>query len=397
MKRVRGVIVLTVALVVAACSSSAHQSAPPRPTAPVTVTTVAPSPRENVPSALDDPTAPGLPRPLVDPSEIEPGGPPPDGIPAIDHPTFLRIGDVSTLKPNEPVLALDLGGEHRAYPIEIMVWHEIVNDTVAGTPVTVSYCPLCNSAIAYDRRVASRVLDFGTSGRLYNSALVMYDRQTQSLWSHFTAQAIAGVLTGTNLDTIPVQTVAWEDWRSAHPDGLVLSRRTGFDRDYGHNPYPGYDDTSTAPFLFDKAVDGRLPAKTHVLGALVGSQAIAITQDRLRHDHVVPVDVTGTRLVAFYRPGLTSPLEQASIDAGRDIGATGLFRRDVTGHGTLDFHPDGDAFVDRQTSSRWDILGRATSGPLSGTSLAPVSHVDSFWFAWAAFRPDTTLLTLDGR
>ncbi|HJZ56245.1 MAG TPA: DUF3179 domain-containing (seleno)protein, partial [Gemmataceae bacterium] len=125
---------------------------------------MAPSPREDVPSALAGPAGPGLPAPLVDPAEITSGGPPPDGIPAIDHPTFLPVADVSTLKSTAPVLALDLGGEHRAYPVEIMVWHEIVNDTVAGTPITVSYCPLCNSAVAYDRRVAGRVLDFGTSG-----------------------------------------------------------------------------------------------------------------------------------------------------------------------------------------------------------------------------------------
>jgi hypothetical protein len=191
--------------------------------------------------------------------------------------------------------------------------------------------------------------------------------------------------------------VAWGDWRAAHPDGLVLSRQTGFDRDYGRNPYPGYDDVSTSPFLFDKEVDGRLPAKTRVLGVFLGGQAVAVTDDRLRHDQVVPLTVDSLPLVAFFRPGVASALDTPQIGAGRDVGATGVFRADVAGYGTLDLRVDGDTVVDRQTSSRWDILGHATSGPLVGTDLAPVAHVDTFWFAWAAFRPDTAVLTLDGR
>jgi hypothetical protein len=163
---------------------------------PVPVPQTEPSPREQTTSALDKPDAEGLPAPLVNPRDIVSGGPPPDGIPALDHPKFVRASGVTSLKDREPVLAVQIGDDARAYPIEIMTWHEIANDTVADVPVAVSYCPLCNSAIAYDRRLDQRILDFGTSGKLYQSALVMYDRQTESLWSHFTAQAVAGVLTG---------------------------------------------------------------------------------------------------------------------------------------------------------------------------------------------------------
>jgi hypothetical protein len=170
-------------------------------------------------SALDNPADPRLPKPLVDPDEIISGGPAPDGIPPVDDPRFEPVAEVDWLKDQEPVLALVLEGEARAYPVQIMVWHEIVNDTVAGIPVAVTYCPLCNSAVAYDRRLAERVMDFGTSGKLYRSALVMYDRQTESLWAHFTGQAVAGVLTGEELDTYPVSTVSWEDFRTSHPDG----------------------------------------------------------------------------------------------------------------------------------------------------------------------------------
>src|SRR5262249_1671449 len=153
-----------------------------------------------------------------------------DGIPAIDQPRFLRAAQVSFLSANEPVLALQIGGDARAYPVQILIWHEIVNDTVDGVPVAVTYCPLCNSAIAYGRRAAGRVPSFGTSGMLYNSNLVMYDRQTQSLWVQFTGQAVAGVLTGHQLQPYPMQTVSWADWRAGHPDGWVLSRDTGYTR-----------------------------------------------------------------------------------------------------------------------------------------------------------------------
>ncbi len=136
------------------------------------------------------------------------------------------------------MLAIEIDGEARAYPIQIMTWHEIVNDTIAGIPVAISYCPLCNSASAYERRLGGEIVDFGTSGLLYRSALVMYDRQTESLWSHFTGEAVAGELTGERLETVPVSTVAWEDWRDTNPDGLVLSRDTGHRRPYGQKPLP---------------------------------------------------------------------------------------------------------------------------------------------------------------
>src|SRR5262249_62372242 len=136
-------------------------------------------------------------------------------------------------------------------------WHEIVNDTVGGVPVAVTYCPLCNSAIAYDRRGVGRVLSFGTSGRLFDSNLVMYDRQTQSLWVQFTGQAVARVLTGPPLTPYPMQTVAWGAWRAAHPRGWGLSRDTGYTRPYRPNPYPRYGNINSQPFLFSGRVNAR--------------------------------------------------------------------------------------------------------------------------------------------
>jgi len=298
---------------------------------------------------------------------------------------------VDFLADREPVLAVAVEGDVRAYPVQIMTWHEIVNDTIGGVPVTVSYCPLCNSAIAYDRRLGDRVLDFGTSGMLYNSALVMYDRQTESLWSHFTGEAIVGHLTGSTLDVIPVQTVAWSDWRAAHPDGLVLSRDTGFTRDYGRNPYPGYDDVETQPFLFDGEVDGRYAAKTRVVGIERDGAAVAVVLDHLRDVFVVETDLAGVPVVAWLRPGAASALEGEAVDEGRDVGATGVFDRRV-GDRILSFTRVSGGFRDDETGSTWNVLGTAVDGPLLGTQLDPVAHVDTFWFAWGAFLPDTAVI-----
>jgi len=206
-----------------------------------------PGRREQVPSALRG--ASGLPAPIVTAGQLQEGGPGPDGIPAIDHPRFLPVDSVSFLSDTEPVIAVDVGGQHRAYPVQILIWHEIVNDTIAGIPVAVTYCPLCNSALTFDRRIAGRVLDFGVSGKLYQSDQVMYDRQTESLWAQFVGQSIAGLLTGTRLRDYPTQTVPWGGWRAANPKGWVLSRETGFVRDYGTNPYAGYDSAPGRPFL----------------------------------------------------------------------------------------------------------------------------------------------------
>jgi hypothetical protein len=350
------------------------------------------SPRTDVPSALDNPLDPSFPAPLIDPADLRSGGPPPDGIPAIDDPRFLDTREVTYLEDDEPVLAIEVDGDARAYPIQIMTWHEIVNDTVGGIPVAVSYCPLCNTAIAYDRRAGGRVLDFGTSGMLYNSALVMYDRQTESLWSHFTGQAVFGYLAGTELELIPVQTVAWHDWRDANPDGRVLSRETGFERDYGRNPYPGYDDVDNPPFLYDGPVDGRYPAKTRLVGVRAGDDAVGIVLDRLRDERVIGFELAARPLVAWAVAGTVSGLDAPRVAEGRDVGATGVFDRRVAGQ-TLTFQPADDAtFRDLETGTTWNVLGEGVDGPLAGRSLEPVEHVDTFWFAWGAYEPDLRLI-----
>ena len=389
---------LGAAVALAACSPAASDSAPadePVAAAPVQLEPVEQSETEKTPSALtlglDDPR---LPAPLVEPARVVSGGPPPDGIPPVDEPRFLSVDEASWLADDEPVIALSLDDEHRAYPVQIMVWHEIVNDTVGGRPVSVTYCPLCNSALAFDRRLGDRVLTFGTSGKLYLSDLVMYDRQTESLWSQLEGRAIAGVLTGAQLDRIPVQTVTWKQWRDAHPDGWVLSRETGAERDYGRNPYVGYDEATSDPFLFDGDADPRLEPKERVLGLGDPEDPVAVPLTVLADRRVLELEVAGRDVVLWAAQGLRSALDSEDIAEGRELAATGAFLSEVDGR-TLTFRADGpEAFVDDQTGSTWDILGRAVSGPLTGTELEPAGHLDTFWFAWAAFHPDTRLVTL---
>ncbi|MGH2571982.1 MAG: DUF3179 domain-containing protein [Actinomycetota bacterium] len=336
------------------------------------------------------------PSPLVDPAEIISGGPPPDGIPPIDHPEFLDASAVGFLSPQEPVISLVLGGDARAYPAQIMVWHEIVNDTVGGIPVTVTYCPLCNTGIAFRRPVIDgKLLDFGTSGKLYHSNLVMYDRQTESLWPQALGQAVVGPLTGTKLELMPVQMVAWKDWLAEHPDGKVLSRDTGADRPYGQNPYAGYDDPDSAPFLFQGTPDPRLPPKARVVGVQVGDDVMAFPYDRLQAEAsggwaAASSTVGGRPVVVFWKHGAVSAVDRSMISQSRDVGSTGVFDPRLEGR-TLTFRGTPAGIVDAETDSVWDIFGRAVSGPLEGRSLDMVISIESFWFDWAAFHPETRI------
>ena len=357
-------------------------------------------PRESTVSALrEGMTAPLLPEPLVSPLDVLSGGPPPDGIPSIDAPEFERATDVGFLQPQEAVVTLTLNGDARAYPVQVLLWHEIVNDTVGGEPVTITYCPLCNTAIGYYRQLGDRIFDFGTSGRLYNSALVMYDRQTESLWAHYTGQAIAGALTGSQLELIPMATVAFETFLDEHPNGLVMTRPGGFGRSYGTNPYVNYDTPNGSPTFFGGTPDDRLPPQTRVLVIRHGGASVAVQLDTLSSAGVLPLDLGGTPVVAFHLPGTATPIQNQQVAFGRDVGATGAFDPIVDGQAlTFSRTPDAassagpGAFTDDQTGSTWSILGRALDGPLAGAQLQPIEHIDTFWFAAAAYDPDIDLL-----
>jgi Protein of unknown function (DUF3179) len=319
------------------------------------------------------------------------GGPPRDGIPPIDHPRPVPTAAAGFLKPREPVIAVQVGGQARAYPIQILVWHEIVNDTLGGTPIAVTYCPLCNSALAFDRRLGGRTYTFGTTGKLRNSDLVMWDRQTQSWWQQFTGQALVGKLTGAKLRPIDAQTLSWADFRARYPRGTVLSRKTGFDRPYGQNPYQGYESPNEAPFLFSGKLDTRLPPKERVVAVFAPRQTTVVPFSRLERTPVVTGSAKGTPFVVLFQHGVVSALDQGYIPDGKDVGTAGAFIPRAAGR-VLTLKPTRGAFVDAQTGSRWDITGRAVAGPLRGAQLPPLRHDEQFWFALAAFVPGATLV-----
>lgn len=378
-----GAIVTAAALLLAACRAGVDGAAPPVGL-------------PQGPSALDTTTAAEFPAPLVDPGAIFPGGPPPDGIPPIDDPRFVSVEAADRyLSDAEPVIALVIGGEARAYPAQVLIWHEIVNDTVAGVPVSVTYCPLCNSAVSYRREVRGVETTFGTSGRLYNSALVMYDRATESLWTHYDGRAVVGMLAGETLEPIASPLMSWGEFKAGFPDGFVLDReRTGYERRYGTNPYRGYDDPEGSPFLFRGAVDDRAAAMQRVVGIEVAGESAAFTLELVSDPSgaaATDVTVGGRDLVILWRAGQSTALEEAAVDEGRDVGSVGVFVPVVDG-GPVTLSADGEGFVDGETGSRWTVTGVAVEGSLAGSVLERVPHLDTFWFAWSAYRPGTTLV-----
>ena len=323
-------------------------------------------------------------------SEIVSGGPVKDQIPSLDAPRFISVNAADTwLKPVEPVIFVQIGNDTRAYPIQIVIWHEIVNTTVGGVPVVVTFCPLCNTAIAFERTVHGRVLDFGTTGRLRYSNLLMYDRQTESWWQQAIGQALVGDLTGTQLVARPTSIISWAEFKADHPDGLVLSRDTGFDRPYGQDPYPGYDNINSSPFLYQgPQTPGTLPQLARILAVIEDNAVTAYPFDILKKIHVVNDTVGSAAIVVFWSPGTASPVDSDTTADGQDVGAATAFARTVDGK-MLTFTSNGSNFVDTQTGTVWDPLGLALSGPLAGKTLKPVQSVNAFWFAWVAFRPDT--------
>ena len=322
------------------------------------------------------------------------GGPPRDGIPPIDQPKFIENQLAAQwLKPNDPVIALEINGDARAYPLQILTWHEIINDVVGEIAVTITFCLLCNSAIVFKRNHQGITYDFGTSGLLRHSDLVMYDRQTESLWQQFTGEAIVGVMTGQQLMMIPSGLIGFEQFQAAYPAGKILSKETGYSREYGRNPYPGYDDIRNNPFLFRDPLDERLPAMARVVTVSDGKYHNAYPVELLEKLRVIHHQLGNQAVVIFHQDGVSSALDTTRIANGDDVGATGVFVP-LVGKQELTFIKER-GFVDEQTGSHWNIVGQAILGPLKGKQLERLVHADQFWFSWGAFRPDTLIYQVD--
>lgn len=291
--------------------------------------------------------------------EIKSGGPLKDGIPAIDQPRFEALvagkvrGWAAEIGDTEAVISLAIEGDARAYPLRVLIWHEIVNDTVGGRPVVVTYCPLCNAALVFARSVDGRTLDFGTTGKLRHSDLVMYDRQTESWWQQFTGEAIVGAMTGRQLELIPARLESFALFRQRFPDGKVLVPNDPAARRYGVNPYIGYDAEKQRPFLYD----GSLPE-----GIAPMERVVAVETAPGRHEaySLALVRRAGTvsagNLVIKWASGQASALDKGSVAAGREV---------------------GNVIVQRHGNGRW----------------ADAAYDVTFAFAFHAFRPGSPIHT----
>ncbi len=282
----------------------------------------------------------------IDYGEVLSGGPPKDGIPSIDDPKFIAVAEMSGLEDSEPVIGLAINGDARAYPLRVLTWHEIVNDTVGGVPVAVTYCPLCNAAIVFDRRVEGQATEFGTTGKLRNSDLIMYDRETESWWQQFLGEAIVGSRTGTRLEVLPARLESWSKFKARHPNGRVQVPNNPFARSYGANPYVGYDGASF-PFLYRGSYPEGIEPMARVVA--IGDRAWAL--DFLRKEG--RVEAGG--LILTWEPGQNSALDTRTISQGQDVGNVVVQQR----------------------------LGQG--------GLEDVAYDVTFAFVFHAFRPDGTL------
>lgn len=283
----------------------------------------------------------------VDYSEILSGGPPRDGIPSIDKPQFIPVGEESSIPGMEPVIALQVEGQTKGYPLRILTWHEIVNDEIGGIPVAVTYCPLCNASIVFDRRVEGRILDFGTTGKLRNSDLVMYDRQTDSWWQQFTGTAIAGSYNGTKLKLLPSRVTSFEKFAAEYPSAKVLIPTNPGMRDYGRNPYRGYDSAS-APFLYQGEMPDNIGAMARVVVIHTDRDPIIVSLAK-----VVKDGFSADGYTVEWEAGVASALDKSAIAASRDVGGVRVTRSgtDVVHDVTFAFvahafHPNVPIIVD---------------------------------------------------
>ena len=225
------------------------------------------------------------------------------------------------------MIVLTIADEVRAYPLQILIYHEIVNDKVSNVPVAITFCPLCNASIVFDRRVKGEVLDFGTTGRLRKSDLVMYDRQTESWWQQLTGVGIVGKHAGTILTQIPASIIAFEDFKKAYPAGRVLSRKTGYTRPYGRNPYRGYDRIGDMPFMFEHPTDKRLPAMERVISVRTGNQQRIYPYSVFSKEPVINDTLGDSAVVIFSKEGTLSVLDESQITESKTVpSATAYFR-----------------------------------------------------------------------
>jgi hypothetical protein len=390
-------LIVALALVSAACSDTA-------PSAEPATTAVSPSTATPDRSDVTSDDLPGdLPavtaawqtdwsRSTIDLEELLIGifsSDPRDAIRPLDDPVFESVeAGAAWLGDREPGVSLRGESESRFYPLSILTRHEIVNDEIDGTPIAVTYCPLCNTAVTFDRRVDGQTYRFGVSGLLRNSDLVMWDNTTDSLWQQITGEGIVGAHAGSQLEIMASSIVAFSDFRSTFPEGRVLSRETGSGYPYGINPYEFYSSRGRPFGFFQGEPDARFPALERVVGVTADGIDRAYPFSVMESERVVNDTIGSLDVVVWWGGDTADALDSSSIANSKAVGTAIVFSPIVEG-ARLTFSVLGDSeFIDAETSSRWNLLGLAIDGPLQGASLDVIPHRNEFWFAWAAFFPD---------
>ncbi len=309
------------------------------------------------------------------------GGPPKDGIPPVDRPKYVPVQDADNfLGEKDVVFVVENIDTEKIYPQKILVWHEIVNDVIGGERVSITYCPLTGSTVGFKGKFDSNETTFGTSGKLLNSNLVMYDRATDSYFPQILGMAVKGSQKGKTLEEFPVIWTTWDRAKAKYPGALVLSADTGFLRQYGTDPYGSYQEKGTYydsgdPFFPVMVTDSRLAAKEVVIGIRINNSALAIVKNKLVESRVANLRMDNRSIVAFYDESLDT-VRTYSGHIGTDI---------------LNFETRGGKIFDRESNSEWSVLGESTGGEMRGTKLRPINSFDVMWFAWFSFYPQTEL------
>ncbi len=309
------------------------------------------------------------------------GGPAKDGIPPIEKPLYTTVEAANhTLRENDVVFLLETSEGTYIYPQRILVFHEIVNETVAGDAISVTYCPLVGAAVGFKGHTKHQDTTFGTSGKLVNSNLVMYDRATGSYWPQIFGKAINGPMKGSELESVPILWTTWGKAKNVYPGAKVLSEKTGHQRPYGRDPYGSYIEGTgyySEPGLVFPVLntDNRLNAKTLVTGVKVSGKTLAISKKRLEKEKVANLTLEKDGIVAIHDP---------SLDVVR------VFSRSVDRQ-MLTFSVQDGRMVDQETRTVWSLKGKGLKGPLKGHALKTATFFDVMWFAWAAFYPETAL------
>ncbi len=334
---------------------------------------------------------------IIDLEELLVGIPisdPRDAIPPIDNPRFEAVSESDWIEDQEPGVLIEIEGDARFYPLSVMTRHEIVNDEIAEVPVAVTYCPLCNTALVFDRRFEGETLRLGVSGLLRNSDLVMWDDITQTLWQQVTGEAIVGKHAGESLTPLASAIVRWADFRDTHPDGQALSSDQGFGLVYGSNPYEFYSSRGRPYNFYSGEIDDRFPALERVVGISVNGIDKAYPFSLINKVRVVHDNLGGQELVVFWGASDTADALDSGLIADAIGIGTGIVYNPVVDGERLTFVASGDTeFVDNETGTTWSILGKATIGELAGEELELLPHRNEFWFAWQAFFPDAEVST----